>query len=74
MQVTIIGGGDVGLQLAERLEQSPVVDSRILERDAERGAMLAARLTRTLVLQGDGTDLEFLESRERRPQRRPSVA
>lgn len=62
VQVTIIGGGDVGLQLAERLEQSPIVDLRILERDAERGAMLAARLGRTLVLEGDGTDLEFLES------------
>jgi trk system potassium uptake protein TrkA len=62
VQVTIIGGGDVGLQLAERLEQTPTVDLRILERDVERGAMLAARLTRTLVLQGDGTDLEFLES------------
>lgn len=60
--VTIIGGGDVGLQLAERLEQTPSIDLRILERGDERGAMLASRLTRTLVLNGDGTDLEFLES------------
>ncbi|MGE0815835.1 MAG: Trk system potassium transporter TrkA [Vicinamibacterales bacterium] len=62
LQVTIIGGGDVGLQLAERLEQTPSVEVRVLERGAERGAMLAARLSRTLVLNGDGTDLEFLES------------
>lgn len=61
-QVTIIGGGDVGLQLAERLEHTPAVDVRILERHPERGALLAARLQRTLVLRGDGTDLEFLES------------
>lgn len=60
--VTIIGGGDVGLELAERLEQRPTVDVRIMERDAARGEMLAARLKRTLVLNGDGTDLEFLES------------
>jgi len=62
LQVTIIGGGDVGLQLAERLEQIPSVDIRILERESDRGAMLAAKLGRTLVLNGDGTDLEFLES------------
>jgi len=62
LQVTIIGGGDVGLQLAERLEKTPSVDLRILERGLDRGEMLAARLKRTLVLHGDGTDLEFLES------------
>ena len=62
LQVTIIGGGDVGLLLAARLEQTPSIDVRILERGAERGAELAATLRRTLVLNGDGTDLEFLES------------
>jgi trk system potassium uptake protein TrkA len=62
LQVTIIGGGDVGFQLAQRLEQIPSIDLRILERGEERGAMLAATLRRTLVLNGDGTDLEFLES------------
>ena len=40
------------------------VDVRIIERDAARGAKLAARLRRTLVLNGDGTDLEFLESED----------
>ena len=62
IQVTIIGGGDVGLQLAERLELSNHCDVRIMERDVARGEMLAARLKCTLVLNGDGTDLEFLES------------
>ncbi len=62
IEVTIIGGGDVGLQLAERLEQSSTCRVRIVERDQARGEMLAARLKRTLVLNGDGTDLEFLES------------
>jgi trk system potassium uptake protein len=62
IEVTIIGGGDVGLQLAERLERSSQCRIRIMERDAARGEMLAARLKRTLVLNGDGTDLEFLES------------
>jgi trk system potassium uptake protein len=62
LEVTIIGGGDVGLQLAERLEASSTCHVRIMERDLARGEMLAARLKRTLVLNGDGTDLEFLES------------
>jgi trk system potassium uptake protein TrkA len=62
LQVTIIGGGDVGLELAERLERSSSCDIRVMERDVARGEMLAARLSRTLVLNGDGTDLEFLES------------
>jgi trk system potassium uptake protein TrkA len=62
IEVTIIGGGDVGLHLAERLEQSSTCHLRVVERDAARGEMLAARLKRTLVLSGDGTDLEFLES------------
>ena len=62
IEVTIIGGGDVGLHLAERLEESNHFGVRILERDVARGEMLASRLKRTLVLNGDGTDLEFLES------------
>lgn len=63
-RVTIIGGGDVGLEVAERLEKADNVDVRIVERGEERGALLAARLTHTLVLNGDGTDLEFLESED----------
>jgi trk system potassium uptake protein TrkA len=62
--VTIIGGGDVGFRLAQRLEAMPHVDVRIIESDTERGAMLAATLRRALVLNGDGTDLELLESEE----------
>jgi trk system potassium uptake protein TrkA len=62
--VTIIGGGDVGFRLAQRLESMPHVDVRIIESDEERGALLAASLRRSLVLHGDGTDLELLESEE----------
>lgn len=63
-KVTIIGGGDVGLEVAERLETCDDVEVRIIERDGARGAMLAARLSRTLVLNGDGTDLELLEAED----------
>jgi len=62
--VTIIGGGDVGFRLAQRLDQQPDVDLRVLERDVARGELIASRLHRALVLNGDGTDLELLESEQ----------
>jgi trk system potassium uptake protein len=62
--VTIVGGGDVGLRLAERLDSLRHVQLRIIERDQARGEMLAARLENALVLNGDGTDLALLESED----------
>jgi trk system potassium uptake protein TrkA len=62
--VTIIGGGDVGLRLAEGLETDPAIRLRVIERDRARGEMLAGRLRKALVLNGDGTDLELLESED----------
>jgi trk system potassium uptake protein TrkA len=61
-RVTIIGGGDVGLRIAEGLESDGSIDVTIIERDVARGEVVAARLKRSLVLNGDGTDLELLES------------
>jgi trk system potassium uptake protein TrkA len=62
--VTIIGGGDVGFRLAQGLDAARSVDVRIIERDKRRGELLAASLRHALVLNGDGTDLELLESEE----------
>lgn len=62
--VTIIGGGDVGFRLAQRLDAAGDVELRIIESNRERGEMLAASLRRALVLNGDGTDLELLESED----------
>jgi trk system potassium uptake protein TrkA len=61
-RVTIVGGGDVGLRVAERLDAANQLDVVVVESDAARGELLAARLRRALVLNGDGTDLELLES------------
>ena len=63
-RVTIIGGGDVGLRLAERLDGAPNLQVTIIERDEARGELLASRLQHVLVLAGDGTDLELLESED----------
>lgn len=62
--VTIIGGGDVGFRLAQRLDGAAGVELRILEKDRQRGEFLAASLRHALVINGDGTDLELLEAEE----------
>ena len=62
--VTIIGGGDVGFRLAQRLDRQANVELRVIESDRERGELIAAKLNRALVLTGDGTDLELLESEQ----------
>jgi len=60
--VVIIGGGTVGTRLAHSLERNPRSRIKIIERDAERCAEIAHTLARALVLNGDGCDLELLES------------
>jgi trk system potassium uptake protein TrkA len=59
--VSIVGGGSVGFMLAEKLEEQGI-NVKIIEHSPERCAYLADTLKRTLVLQGDGTDLELLET------------
>lgn len=63
-RVTIIGGGDVGFRLAERLDPQEAMQVTVIERDASRGEYVASRLRHSLVLNGDGTDLELLESED----------
>ncbi len=62
--VTIVGGGDVGFRLARHLDDQRGIELRVIERDADRGALIASQLSRALVLNGDGTDLELLESEQ----------
>jgi len=62
--VTIIGGGDVGLRVAQHLESEPGIQLYVVEHDHARGEMLAATLGNALILEGDGTDLSLLESEE----------
>lgn len=56
----IIGGGNVGYYLAEQMEQADI-KVKIIELDATRCNFLADNLKTSLVLQGDGTDLELLQ-------------
>ncbi|MDI3492176.1 MAG: trk/ktr system potassium uptake protein [Desulfomicrobiaceae bacterium] len=56
----IVGGGDIGLRLAQRLE-STSMHVRLMERDPVRCEHLSSVLHRTVILHGDGTDQELLQ-------------
>lgn len=62
-EVSIIGGGSVGYMLAEKLELVGI-RVKIIEHNPERCEFLADSLKHTLVLQGNGTDLELLENED----------
>lgn len=57
---TVIGGGNVGYYLAQKMEDAKI-KVKILEHDKQRCDFLASNLSRSLVLHGDGTDIELLE-------------
>ena len=61
--IAIIGGGDVGFMLAKKLEEIGF-NLKIVEKDAQRCEFLADKLSNTLVLNADGSDIEFLEAEE----------
>lgn len=60
VRVTILGGGNVGFMVAERLQDAHARIT-IVEQDEARCEKLAALLPGVLVLHGDGTDLELME-------------
>lgn len=57
-RVLIAGGGNIGFQLARRLERTNQV--KIIERDRDRARMISESLERTIVLHGDAADEELL--------------
>jgi trk system potassium uptake protein TrkA len=59
-RVMIAGGGNIGLRLALALEARYSV--RVIEHNKRRCELIAARLGEALVLNGDTTDEELLES------------
>ena len=56
----VIGGGSVGSMLAQQLEEAEI-RVKLIEHDRKRCAFLADTLKKSLILHGDGTDLELLE-------------
>ena len=61
--VTVIGGGNVGYMLAKNLEDVKI-KTKIIEKNYERCEFLAEELHKTLVINGDGTNLKLLDEEE----------
>ncbi len=60
-RVVIIGGGNVGLGVARQLEgRARRVRAKVIERDRSRAEHAADALERTIVLHGDGMDINLL--------------
>ncbi len=60
-RVVILGGGNVGLFLAQEIEAIPGVTARIIEFDKARAEYVAERVSKTEVLNGDALDPDMLE-------------
>ncbi len=55
----IVGGGTVGFYLASRLEKMGF-DIKLIEKSTERCREISGKLTNTMILNGDGTDISLL--------------
>ena len=61
-RMVIVGAGNVGLGVAMALERGPRrVRAKLIELDRRRAEFAADALERTVVLNGDGLDVEMLE-------------
>jgi trk system potassium uptake protein len=64
-QVTILGGGMIAYQLAKMLEDSKqTFNVKLIEKDESRCEGLCKTLQKTLVLQGDGTEIAMLREED----------
>ena len=61
--VTILGGGRIGFYLAQLLEKQGYT-VKLIEKNIEVCKQISQKLTNTLVLQGDGSDITLLEEEE----------
>ena len=61
-RIIIIGGGNVGLEVALQLENNfSQYHVKIIEKNRKRAEKIADKLEKTIVLNGDGLDLDLLE-------------
>ncbi|MFV0514022.1 MAG: Trk system potassium transporter TrkA [Jhaorihella sp.] len=59
-RVVIVGGGNVGLEVAQTLEAGKRIRAKVIERDRRRAERAAEALERTIVLNGDGLNAALL--------------
>ena len=61
-RLMILGGGNIGLFLAQEIEKEHSwVNAKIIEADAERAETVAGQLERTVVINGSVLDFDILE-------------
>ncbi|HSF91179.1 MAG TPA: Trk system potassium transporter TrkA [Paracoccaceae bacterium] len=61
-RVVVVGGGNVGLLVAQKLEKSKNrIRTKLIERNRGKAEIAADALERTVVLNGDGLDMDILE-------------
>jgi len=56
----IIGGGGIGLRLAREMEKQSIY-TKLIERSPERCALIADKLSKVVVIRGDGSDQGLLQ-------------
>lgn len=59
-RVVVIGGGNIGLAVAQALDARPGISLKVIERDRDRAEAVAERLRRTVVLHGDGMAADLM--------------
>ena len=59
-EVVVVGGSEIGYHVARLLEERGF-RPRLIERNGDRARDLAERLPKTVVMESDATDIEFLE-------------
>ena len=60
-KILIIGGGNIGFNLAQNLENSfEDLRIKIIEKNKDRAELIASQLNNTIVINGDGLDEEVL--------------
>ena len=60
-RVVIVGGGNVGLYVAENLEKEPGIRVRVIEANSATADKVVERLKQTIVIHGDGLARDVLE-------------
>ncbi|MFA5535909.1 MAG: Trk system potassium transporter TrkA [Bacillota bacterium] len=62
--IAILGGGRLGIYLASALEKNKHLNIKIIEKDLGQCNLCSKILSNTLVLHGDGTDMQFLNEED----------
>jgi trk system potassium uptake protein TrkA len=60
-RVVIVGAGNIGLRVAQIIEETPNLRAKIVELNRDRAEFAADNLERTIVLNGDALNAEVLE-------------